>query len=224
VTFIAICIPKFKTHTCRASVAALVEEFKRREIRGVTIEVADAAPLEQARAQLLWRARKTEFTHQFCLDGDVAFTPPAFFELLDADKPLVCGAYPSRNPDDKRFIVAAKTEPITRSIVLREPKNMKGPRLIEIAWGNLGFALVKREALNRMILGTPNLEYETTPRDGDPTVLHALYQTFTAARRYHSEDVAFYRRAEIVGIQAHCAIDCEIEHDGVHGRLGDLFP
>lgn len=214
---LAICIPQPPDAELETCLGRLIETLQARRISGRIITAENARPLEYARAVLLWKARQEGFTHQLCIDNDVTFNPDAVITLLETGLDLVCAAYRSRNPPDERFIVAAAREPIETSLITERPH---GHRTIPIAWGNLGFTIIKRAPLEHMIATCKELEFVS----GEGVELSGLFQTYIAQRRYSSEDVAFYRRAAFCGIDAHCAIDVDLWHQGIHGRLGDLFP
>ena len=160
--------------------------------------------IERARSSLFgvwldeWN-KGNKFDYFMCLDSDVEFNPSAIDSMIEADKPIIGGAYAFKTTNTLR---GGKS--VCKYLDGEVPDNNG---ILKIRWLNGGFILCKAEALFKMMDAYPELGYTIANglhQDGKPSfgfwcaMVHRLEDI--GITLLLSEDYAFCERARQIGI------------------------
>ncbi|MGF6242918.1 MULTISPECIES: hypothetical protein [Paraburkholderia] len=201
---------------------------------------------------LITRARNTmvaefladsRFTHLMWIDGDIGFKGADVVRLLKADRPVVAGVYPLKSDGWPR---SGLSEPLavgttkadfqarfaTYPAVARTGKlEPDADGFLDVLYAPTGFMLIKREVFRALIQRFPELHCRTRMQgreDDDAGVAASLHYSFfdtmidPQTRVYLSEDYAFCRRIESIGITPAVDTRSNFTHQGVAVFRGDL--
>ncbi|MBS1103911.1 hypothetical protein JK202_12990 [Gluconobacter sp. Dm-62] len=197
---------------------------------------------------LITRARNTllhqfvslsDATHLLFIDSDIGFSITDILALLDADRPLIGGAYPLKShywdSDTDRF-VAAGEEPRTASLryvgdcAALHDGSATG-EIANVCYIGTGFMLMTRQMVLDMIAHYPETRYNridaktecrhlNTPSSDAYALFDCLIDPDT--RTYLSEDFAFCRRWIEMGGQVSLHRGLSLTHTGSTTFKGDL--
>ena len=164
-----------------------------------------------------------ECTHLMFIDADIEFEPESVIRMLAMDKDLITGAYPT------------KTLPVDYAINLKfadkEKTQVKVDMgAIEVLDASTGFWLMKREVVDRMIEGYPELFY-LNDSSIDPKFNQYCYSFFDTIHdpednRYLSEDYTFCRRWQKIGGSIWLDPNTKLNHVGSYtfeGNVNKIF-
>ena len=164
-----------------------------------------------------------ECTHLMFIDADIEFEPESVIRMLAMDKDLITGAYPK------------KTLPVDYAINLKfadkEKTQVKVDMgAIEVLDASTGFWLMKREVVDRMIEGYPELFY-LNDSSIDPKFNQYCYSFFDTIHdpednRYLSEDYTFCRRWQKIGGSIWLDPNTKLNHVGSYtfeGNVNKIF-
>jgi hypothetical protein len=164
-----------------------------------------------------------ECTHLMFIDADIEFEPESIIRMLAMDKDLITGAYPK------------KTLPVDYAINLKfadeERTQVKVDMgAVEVLDASTGFWLMKREVVDRMIEGYPELFY-LNDSSIDPKFNEYCYSFFDTIHdpddnRYLSEDYTFCRRWQKIGGQIWLDPNTKLNHVGSYtfeGNVNKIF-
>ena len=164
-----------------------------------------------------------ECTHLMFIDADIEFEPESIIRMLAMDKELITGAYPK------------KTLPVDYAINLKfadeERTQVKVDMgAVEVLDASTGFWLMKREVVDRMIEGYPELFY-LNDSSIDPKFNEYCYSFFDTIHdpddnRYLSEDYTFCRRWQKIGGQIWLDPNTKLNHVGSYtfeGNVNKIF-
>jgi len=176
------------------------KDFKDAHYAELNIQRGDG--VERARSTLLgawlreWRAGN-KFDYYLCLDEDISFHPSAIQSMIDADKPIIGGAYTYRTTEGKKF-----GKPVSVYFPDEVPDENG---IMKIRWLNGGFVFCKAEALFKMIEYYPELRYQNYEEEVDIKESYAfwlfmVHKVETGETILLSEDYAFSQRAMSAGI------------------------
>jgi hypothetical protein len=183
-------------------------------------------------------------THTLFIDADIKFRFEDVLAMLDADRDIVCGAYPAKaiNMDELLFAVREEhPDPLryaTRMVVNILPpppgqtsmdiKVVKG--CVPIGEGATGFMMIKRQVFERMIAAYPEtMYYSDQAADAKGTADHrgqqlwALFDCAVRGKRYVSEDYLFCQRWREIGGEVHLYLAAQLGHVGQHIYTGDVY-
>jgi hypothetical protein len=93
--------------------------------------------------------------------------------------------------------------------------------LVRASSGPLGFALISRRALLRLVYCYPELRSEDPATPGKE--IYELFLPMVREHRHLGEDAAFFHRCAAAGVRVECLIDAEVDHAGVRGKLSDII-
>ena len=160
-----------------------------------------------------------ECTHLMFIDADIEFEPESVIRMLAMDKELITGAYPK------------KTLPVDYAINLKfadkEKTQVKVDMgAIEVLDASTGFWLMKREVVDKMIEGYPELFY-LNDSSIDPKFNQYCYSFFDTIHdpednRYLSEDYTFCRRWQKIGGSIWLDPNTKLNHVGSYTFEGDV--
>ena len=160
-----------------------------------------------------------ECTHLMFIDADIEFEPESVIRMLAMDKELITGAYPK------------KTLPVDYAINLKfadkEKTQVKVDMgAVEVLDASTGFWLMKREVVDKMIEGYPELFY-VNDSSIDPKFNQYCYSFFNTIHdpddnRYLSEDYTFCRRWQKIGGSIWLDPNTKLNHVGSYTFEGDV--
>ncbi len=160
-----------------------------------------------------------ECTHLMFIDADIEFEPESVIRMLAMDKELITGAYPQ------------KTLPVDYAINLKfadkEKTQVKVDMgAVEVLDASTGFWLMKREVVDKMIEGYPELFY-LNDSSIDPKFNQYCYSFFDTIHdpddnRYLSEDYTFCRRWQKIGGSIWLDPNTKLNHVGSYTFEGDV--
>jgi hypothetical protein len=201
---------------------------------------------------LITRARNTmvaefladdRFTHLMWIDGDIGFKGADVVRLLQAGRPVVAGVYPLKidgwpAAGLEEPIPAGSTKADFQARYAMYPAVARGNALetdadgfLDALYAPTGFMLIKREVFVALMRRFPELkcssklagrpEFDT----GIPaTFLYAFFDTMIdrESGMYLSEDYAFCRLIESIGIMPALDARSNLRHQGIAVYEGDL--
>jgi hypothetical protein len=131
------------------------------------------------------------FDYALCLDMDVQFTIGNLKQLIEADKEIICGAYPYRDESLKQFYVALWNE-------VRIPTTFEG--VLPVDRVGAGFLLIKSSVF-------PKIKF--------PYFRHAIIEKGDYAGEL-GEDWGFCDQCREAGIDVflHCNMEPKLIHKG----------
>ncbi len=175
-------------------------------------------------------------THLIFIDADISFDPGQVFRLLDFDKDIVAGVYPTKKIDwEKAANVAKVGGGNLESSSLGYVMGLEDPAKTEVKNGfakafyaGTGFMLIKRQVILSMIERYPELKYtrEDQAEDalrGSPyrcALFNCLVDKETGT--YLSEDYSFCRRWRDMGGEIWIDLQSKLTHTGSINFKGDV--
>jgi hypothetical protein len=154
----------------------------------------------RARNNLAYSFLQTDCTHLFFLDSDIVIEPRQFQRLLNANKDIVCGLYPKKQPSLDWVVNYIPGEKVDENGYLK------------IKHAGTGALLITRKALEDMISKHPEMVYR-----GDPDQTSIRYDFFPMRAvdgTYLSEDWAFCNRVLEDGGSIYADTRCQLRHVG----------
>lgn len=220
------------------SLVQLQSECVRRGIQMVVDFTGNESLIPRARNVLCARFLKSDFTHLLWIDADIGFAPDAVFRLIDSGLGITSGVYPKKSfdwADTDRKLVAGSKEPV-ESMGLSYNINMAAAEtpvengFVRVLDTATGFLLIRREVLERMADKYRDTLTAVNDLPGDrsdpmyPTEYVALFDCMIdpVSRRYLSEDYAFSRRAQAMGLDVWADITYPLCHVGTAVFEGDI--
>lgn len=172
------------------------------------------ADIGMARSHLVSEFMRTDHTHLLLVDDDMTWEVSALHRLIYANKPFVAVAGP------KKFYplafaashVDAAGNP-TQLIIDQDTGTA------EVTHVGGAFLLLRRDCLETMIAGYPELEYV----DGAGNTCWGLFLQQVENRRYLPEDFSFCQRWRRLGGKVYICPDVPLGHIGAHEFKGDLL-
>lgn len=167
-------------------------------------------------------------THHLFIDADIAFDPKCVLKLLQADKDIVCGAYPKKHIDwaaIQRKKREGSTEPV-QAAGLDYNLNLSGGSatvtngLVSVLDAATGFMLMKREAIQKMVDHyRPELlcvnDIASSNKEVPEYVAIWDLMIDPESKRYLSEDYSMCRRATMMGLEIFMDITIPLAHIGM---------
>lgn len=141
--------------------------------------------------QMFW---ESDADYLLCVDSDLGWSATSVIRLLEADKEVSGGVYPSK--DGRRTYVF---KPIT----LEDGQIVRCPttKLLKAEYIPAGFMLLQRSAVQKL-----KEHYDELKVSNDSILVHdgghyhALYDTAIIDGRYYGEDILFCKRLTDIGI------------------------
>lgn len=187
--------------------------------------------ITRARNDLAFTFLQSPATHLMFIDADINFNPEDILKLLNYDKDIVTGAYPTKMIDWQNMSTA-KTNGIKelqqKAIKYASGFNNKKDQdgLMEVSYGATGFMLVKKEVFKKMIKHYPEIEYmpeiyDNRNEEGLPK--HAFFDTMIYNGKYLSEDYTFCHRWQQMGGNIYLDPSIVLDHVGTHTFKGNVI-
>lgn len=215
------------------SMIRLAEVLTQKEISFECGAIQNDALITRARNTLADYFLKSDATHLVFIDGDIGFNPSDLLEMLDADKPVVCGLYPKKEINWPRITVAvqqgvppAELMYHTGSFVVNFANDTNtAPHIdgsiFEIHRGGTGFMLVKREVFLALQDKVPTYINDMVPAAAPETDGSRIREFFAvgvdpATDRLLSEDYHFCNIVRDAGFSIWAAPWVNLTHTGTH--------
>jgi hypothetical protein len=158
------------------------------------------------------------FDYILRLDEDIEFHPSAIQSMIDADKPIIGGAYAYKADSGSKF-----KKSVCKYLPGRKVSDEKG--ILQILWLNGGFQFFRSDALFKLMEAYPSLRYDRVPEGGcDCTESYALWTDMikemdtgeNKMRILLSEDYAICQRAIDIGIDIYLDMKVNLCHWDTH--------
>jgi hypothetical protein len=181
------------------------------------------------------------YSHLFWIDGDIGFSPEAALRLLLADHDVAAGVYPLKRLDWPKEGVPANvtSREEFEQLCARYTANaadQPGPEIevpidddgfIKVLDAPTGFMVIKRDVFQKLIENYPDYKYVpdwpegTYPEGG---VHYSFFDTIIDpdSRRYLSEDYAFCRLLQNLGVDIYADANSNLTHLGQHLYAGSF--
>lgn len=182
--------------------------------------------ITRARNYLTHEFLKSDCTHLLFIDADIKFNAVDVVHMLQADKDIICGAYPKKTLNwnyiaeaAKNDIPANRLEEFSGEFVLhlldgQNQIQVESDKPFEVLNSGTGFMMIKREVFDKIEVpsynfhGEQNKEYFTT----------AIFNNDLL-----SEDYYFCKLARDVGYKIYIAPWVKLSHVGTYTFNGSLF-
>jgi len=195
--------------------------FNQHQIPVAFGTIANESLVTRARNVLVAYFLQSNYTRLLFIDADIEFQVEDVLKLIAHNKDVCVGAYPKKGvnwqrireavmtngqaPMDDRSIAASGSDyAINFKFVNADMKQIAIENgVIKLHDGATGFMMIKREAIDKMIVAYPDLKYNNdlnTPPDLQD-FFYAFFDTMIDPkdRRYLSEDYTFSRRWQNIG-------------------------
>lgn len=231
-------------HTARG-ILDTTHAFRERGIEWTVDTLINESLVTRARNTLVARFLASNATHLLFIDADIAFHPNAVLGLLDAQKDVVCCAYPKKCINWDRIGRAARAgeqrlERLAADYAINflqpkdQPPGPDGMVEVEMRTDNgcipildaaTGFLLMTRESILRVI--DHYRDELLCVSDAPDTRGHPYWAVFDTmvekdTRRYLSEDYAFSRRWQATGGTVWLFLSGQLGHVGTMMFAGDM--
>lgn len=218
------------------SLLALQTACREREI-GLHVQLTGGdALITRARSVMAAQFLRSGASHLLFVDADIGFAPEQVFRLLQADRDVVGGIYPTKGIDwtKTRAAATAGREDLLASSVgyvvrfIPNPTNSVevddagfGP----VAYVGTGFMLIKRQAMQRVCDAHPELKARLGDLGGRGVeeavmVFESMIEPETG--QHLSEDYAFCKRWRDLGGEIYADFLGELSHVGSMVFRGSL--
>lgn len=220
------------------SLLELQSECAKRGIECYVDFIGNESLVQRARNLLAARFLKSHSTHLLFIDADIGFRTDTVFRLLGADKDIVTAVYPKKAYDwdaIKLKLTGPKSQEPAHMMGLDYNINLStGTAQVENGFVRVldsatGFMMIRRGVLERMakrFKGTLSCVNDLPGRE-DPNYVTEYVALFDCMidpqnKRYLSEDYAFVRRAQEMGIEIWADVTSPLCHVGNCTFEGDL--
>ena len=204
---------------------------------GVSIDfIGNESLITRGRNILAAKFLKGAGTHLLFIDADIAFDPLTVFRLAAFDKDIVTAVYPKKFIEwelVKAKVRANDSEPV-QAMGLDYNINIAGStaqvtnNFIKVLDSATGFMMITKDALQKVVDHNKDtlscINDVTSSRDFVPGYV-AVFDTMICpeTKRYLSEDYAFCRRAQMVGLEIWADIASPLAHIGAQQLHGDVM-
>lgn len=222
------------------SLMQLQAECGKRGIECFVDFIGNESLVQRARNILAARFLRSDSTHLLFIDSDIGFSPSTVFRLLEADKDIVTAIYPKKAVDWE-----AVERKLKQGDTGQEPAHMLGldynmnlgdstvkveDGFVKVLDAATGFMLIKKQSLEAMTAtyaDTLTCVNDLPGDRGHPSYVTEYVALFDClidpdTRRYLSEDFAFQRRAQAMGLETWADLASGLCHVGTHMFEGDL--
>jgi hypothetical protein len=172
--------------------------------------------LVAARNRLTERFWESGATHMLCIDSDLGWPAQAVLAMLQSNKEIIAGVYPSRK--EKGFIFRP-------FFVDGDEKQgmVHDKHLIKMEAIPAGFMLIQRETIKKMRKMLPHLYYgPKDPRDKSEST-YMFFNTELIDGQFWGEDYVFCKRVREVGIDIWVDPLIQFDHAGTIGALVEIL-
>lgn len=198
---------------------------------------AGDALITRARSMLAAKFLASGCTHLFFVDADIGFSPEQVFRLLEADRDVVGGVYPTKALNWSKVrssaeagradLMAASLNYVVRFIP--SPDNsveVDEQGFAPVSYVGTGFMMLKRAAVQRVADAHPELRArlgDFAGREVDEAVMIFESMIEPETGEHLSEDYAFCRRWRDLGGEIHADFRSRLIHVGAYAFAGSLL-
>lgn len=204
------------------SMMRLIMALKNSNIDATVFPITFESLISRARNAAVAHFLSSEATHILFIDSDIEFNPDDVAKLINANKDVVCGAYPQKWLNIEKLQTGKPIEVCTKSSchVLDVETN-------ECEYVTTGFLLIKREVFLKMIEEYPDRKYVNDIDGYMGASTDAFYDFFPVSvhpetKKYESEDYGFSRLWRQTGGKLYVVPDITLKHYGWFGFPGNL--
>jgi hypothetical protein len=187
--------------------------------RGVLDVVPCCTLLALARSVQATRFLESGCAWMLCLDDDISADPETILEMLEADADCIFATYAQRLAPHR---ITLHTVDGVNPRRAPQRRTLRGGRVLEVASGGLGCALVRRNVVETLCRLHPELAFEEGGTRHTKVFDEAIL-ALDGERRSVGEDVAFYHRVRGAGFRVECFADATVNHDGTIANLGTIL-
>jgi hypothetical protein len=184
--------------------------------------------ITRARCILAGRFLTSTATHFLFIDADIGFDPNTVLRLLDADKDVSTAVYPKKYIDwnvvKQKVTDNNTTEPIHQcgvdfNINLLERHSTVDNGMVRVLDSATGFMMIRRDIVQRMCDAYRSELECVNDISGTRELVPKYVAIFDCmidpvTKRYLSEDYAFCRRCQRLGIEIYADISTQLCHVG----------
>lgn len=215
-----------------------VEEARRLMKKAYDVQILDTwnsnRDLVRTRSRAVYDFLKTDGTHLFFLDADVAFEPATIRTLLDLDLPIVSLPYPKRHIHWARAVQAMRDgeNPIdyAYNYVLCTEKNATSDErgVLECTGTGMGATLIRRDVLEKMVAhyAPEKTHPEKNEKTGEWENVVYLFELMWGEKdgkpHYWGEDLSFCLRWRALGGKLYFYVRSVAHHFGNHLYQGTV--
>ena len=166
--------------------------------------------------------RQPIYSHLLFIDADICFDPATVLRYLAFDKEVVAGIYPVKKLDihelrrlpidDDEAAVAASYR--YTSNIPTSPDNAPQSGFVRVDWAASGFMMIKRQALETMVLRYPELLYRDDFTGSTTGGGYAFFNTMIHEGRFLPEDYSFCKRWKDIGGEIWGDVASRFDHIG----------
>ena len=149
--------------------------------------------------------------YMLCVDSDLGWDPNAVMRLIEADKDVSGGVYPTRDKSGFNFRPAVES---SGKIVM-----CKDTLLLQMEYIPSGFLLIKRNVIATLRDKYPELYYCPKDINSDQTSGYCFFNTEVYDGEFWGEDYVFCRRLREAGFDIYVDPLIEFDHAGTVGSL-----
>jgi hypothetical protein len=166
------------------------------------------------------------YTHLFWIDADIGFSPEAALRLLRSGRDVAAGVYPLKREESPakglQYPVNAGDAP-GPEIEL----HIDSDGFLKVHDAPTGFMLIRRSVFDTLIDKHPDYRYVPDWPEGTYPEGGVHYRFFDAmvdpvSRRYLSEDYAFCRLLQNIGMDIYVDANSNLTHQGQRLYTGDF--
>jgi len=173
-------------------------------------------------------------THLLFIDADVGFEPEQVSRLIECGAEMCAAVYPVKRIDwdkVKSTIEAARPNPAAAALKyvfeVDDPNAVIAKAgFVKVRYAGTGFLMIRRQALERMCMEYPQLQYKRDHSTDAATASSnrfALFECMIAEDgTYLSEDFAFCKRWTDMGGEIWVDLKSKLTHVGPMAFCGDL--
>jgi hypothetical protein len=226
-----------------ASLMCLKQECERRGHPMLVSFMGNESLVPRARNILTGQFMRSGADRLLFIDADISFSPDTVFRLVEAERDVATAVYAKKGVEwdvvEAKLrdgeATAAGGEPthmmgMSYNINLEHGRHLTSNGFVKVLDAATGFMMVKREAMQRVIdayAATLTCVNDLPGNREDPMYLKEYVAVFDcmidpATRRYLSEDYAFSRRAQAVGIEVWADVMSSLLHEGTYMFEGDV--
>lgn len=149
--------------------------------------------------------------YMLCVDSDLGWDPNAVMRLIEADKDVSGGVYPTR--DKSGFNFRPAVEPSGKIVMCKDTL------LLQMEYIPSGFLLIKRNVIATLRDKYPELYYCPKDINSDQTSGYCFFNTEVYDGEFWGEDYVFCRRLREAGFDIYVDPLIEFDHAGTVGSL-----
>lgn len=220
-----------------ASIIGCLNVLKTAGISSFWAHIMNESLITRARNELVRLfLEKSDISHLMFIDADIHFPDTAVYELLEADKDVVCGIYPKKEIDWEKISAAAQAGKdnlkdfggaFVLNVAEETGRETNSGGLLEVRHGGTGFMLIKRKVFEKLKDHVPTYRTSTV-RDSDGNFVKPLTHEFFATSidatgALLSEDYHFCELWRKHGGKIYANPFIKLEHIGTYIYTGNLL-